>query len=647
MCGLAGALLVSGQAALPDPARMIATLRHRGPDGTGYFRSPECALASARLSIIDLATGDQPVPNEDETVWTVLTGEIFNFIELRAELQGRGHQFRTRSDTEVIVHAYEEYGDRFIERLSGQFAIALWDVRRQRLLLARDRVGIRPLFYTRIGGHLLFASEVKAILAVAPAAATLDEQGLAQVFTFWGTVGQRTVFKGIQSLPPGHSLIVENGTEQLDKYWDWSFPEGPGRTDLSMDEAAEMLHSLLTDVVRQQMRSDVPVGAYLSGGLDSAGIAALARESVGTLQTFSLTFEDPEFDESRYQREMAEHLGVRHSSVRCTAQDIGNAFPRLIWHTEMPVLRTAPAPLLLLARQVHRQGFKVVLTGEGADEVCGGYDLFKEGKIRRFWARQPDSAWRPLLFSKLYPYLARSPVANRHFARLFFGQRLAEVANPFYAHMTRWSTTRGIFKLLSPEIQASLAGANPEDELTRELPGAFDRWSALSRDQYIEVKTLLEGYLLSSQGDRPSMAHSVEGRVPYLDHRVIEFLNGLSPRYKLRALHEKVLLRRALHRRVPESILKRVKQPYRAPDSGSFFLGGRPLPYVEELLSEPNVRRTGYFRPEAVGRLLEKCRTGRALGAGDNMAFVAVLSTLLLHEHFFRGRAAKTSPICA
>jgi len=647
VCGLAGALLVSGQAALPDPARMIATLRHRGPDGTGYFRSPECALASARLSIIDLATGDQPVPNEDETVWTVLTGEIFNFIELRAELQGRGHQFRTRSDTEVIVHAYEEYGDRFIERLSGQFAIALWDVRRQRLLLARDRVGIRPLFYTRIGGHLLFASEVKAILAVAPAAATLDEQGLAQVFTFWGTVGQRTVFKGIQSLPPGHSLIVENGTEQLDKYWDWSFPEGPGRTDLSMDEAAEMLHSLLTDVVRQQMRSDVPVGAYLSGGLDSAGIAALARESVGTLQTFSLTFEDPEFDESRYQREMAEHLGVRHSSVRCTAQDIGNAFPRLIWHTEMPVLRTAPAPLLLLARQVHRQGFKVVLTGEGADEVCGGYDLFKEGKIRRFWARQPDSAWRPLLFSKLYPYLARSPVANRHFARLFFGQRLAEVANPFYAHMTRWSTTRGIFKLLSPEIQASLAGANPEDELTRELPGAFDRWSALSRDQYIEVKTLLEGYLLSSQGDRPSMAHSVEGRVPYLDHRVIEFLNGLSPRYKLRALHEKVLLRRALHRRVPESILKRVKQPYRAPDSGSFFLGGRPLPYVEELLSEPNVRRTGYFRPEAVGRLLEKCRTGRALGAGDNMAFVAVLSTLLLHEHFFRGRAAKTSPICA
>ncbi len=241
-----------------------------------------------------------------------------------------------------------------------------------------------------------------------------------------------------------------------------------------MEEAAETLHALLTDVVRQQLRSDVPVGAYLSGGLDSSGIAALARESVGTLQTFSLTFEDPEFDESSHQRLMAEHLGVRHSSIRCTTRDIGDVFPELIWHTETPLLRTAPAPLMLLARHVHSEGFKVVLTGEGADEVFGGYDLFKEGKIRRFWARQPDSAWRPLLLSRLYPYLSRSPVANRHFARLFFGQGLHELGNPFYAHVTRWTTTRGIFKLLSPEMQQSLASAKPEDELTRQLPAQFE-----------------------------------------------------------------------------------------------------------------------------------------------------------------------------
>lgn len=647
MCGIAGALLASGGVPLPDPARMIAMLPHRGPDATGFFRSPACVLGSARLSIIDLKTGDQPIANEDETLWTVLNGEIFNFIELRAELQSRGHRFRTQSDTEVIVHAYEEFGDRFAEKLSGQFAIALWDVRRKRLLLARDRVGIRPLFYTKIDGRLLFASEIKAILAVAPQAAALDEQGLAQVFTFWSAVGQRTVFKDIHSLPAGHVLIAEAGAERLERYWDWSFPAGQGRIDLTLDEAAEMLHDRLTQAVRQQLRSDVPVGAYLSGGLDSSGIAALARQSVGTLRTFSITFEDPEFDESAYQRQMANFLGVRHCAFRCTARDIGAVFPKLIWHTETPVLRTAPAPLMLLARHVHEQGFKVVLTGEGADEVFGGYDIFKEGKIRRFWARQPQSAWRQLLFSRLYAYLDRSPVANRHFARLFFGQRLTELDSPFYAHLTRWSTTRGIFRLLSPQMQASLVSAQPEDALKEQLPAEFNAWNALSRDQYIEVKTLLEGYLLSSQGDRVAMAHSVEGRLPYLDHRIIEFVNALSPRYKLRGLREKVLLRRALRPLVPETILNRVKQPYRAPDSRCFFQDGEPLSYVQELLSDSNLRRTGYFHPEAVQRLLEKCRTGRALGAGDNMAFVGVLSTLLLHEQFLGRGAAQPSPISA
>lgn len=616
---------------------MIATLRHRGPDGTGYFRSPLCELAHARLSIIDLETGDQPIANEDQSVWTVFNGEIFNFIELRAELQRAGHKFRTKSDTEIIVHAYEEYGERFVERLNGQFAIALWDVPRERLLLARDRTGIRPLFYARCAGRLLFSSEVKAILSVAPEVRALDVQGLAQIFTFWATVGEQTVFRGVRSLPAGTVLVMERGVERLERYWDWRFPKGGERTALSLGDAAEALHGMLADAVAHQLRSDVPVGAYLSGGLDSSGIAALARESVGTLQTFSVTFEEAEFDESVYQRRMAEFLGVRHAAIRCTARDIGLVFPDLIWHTESPLLRTAPAPLMLLARQVHEQGFKVVLTGEGADEVFGGYELFKEGKIRRFWSRQPESTWRPALFSRLYPYLAHSPVANRHFARLFFGQRLGETESPFYAHLARWATTRGIFRLLSPDLQAQMAAAQPEAVLQQQLPADFRRWGNLARDQYIEVKTLLEGYLLSSQGDRVSLAHSVEGRLPYLDHRIVEFANGLPAQYKLRGLREKTVLRRALQRSIPDAILNRVKQPYRAPDSRCFFEEGKPLPYVAELLSSASLRRSGYFRPEAVHRLLEKCRAGRALGAGDNMAFVAVVSTLLLHEHFLGG----------
>ena len=649
MCGFAGSLLAdrAGGVSHPDLAAMIGTLRHRGPDGLNYFRSPRCALAHARLSIIDLETGAQPIANEDETVWTVLNGEIFNYIELRTELQRLGHRFRTRSDTEVIVHAYEEYGDRFLERLSGQFAIALWDTRRERLLLARDRVGIRPLFYARSRGRVLFASEIKAILAVAPEAAALDAQGLAQIFTFWATVGSRTVFRGVQSLRPGHLLILERDSERLEQYWDWTFPDAPGRSDLSLESAAEALRSLLSDAVREQLRSDVPVGAYLSGCLDSAGIAALARQAAGRLQTFSVTFDDAEYDESGFQQRMVEHLGVTHSSVHCTYRDIGNVFPDLIWHTENPILRTAPAPLMLLSQHVHDSGVKVVLTGEGADEVFGGYDLFKEGKIRRFWAKHPDSQWRALPFSRLYPYLARSPVANRHFARLFFGQRLRELDNPFYAHLARWGTTRGIFKLLSPAMRAHLESVQPEQDLAAQLPASFANWGALARDQYIEVKTLLEGYLLSSQGDRVALAHSVETRVPYLDHRIIEFVNALSARYKLRGLREKVLLKKALADALPAHIVQRVKQPYRAPDSQCFFGAGKPLPYVKELLSPSNLRRAGYFHPEAVERLVQKCQTGRALGAGDNMAFVGVLSTQLLHEHFLNGRVSQGSEVSA
>ncbi len=595
----------------------------------------QCALACARLSIIDLETGMQPIANEDESVWTVLNGEIFNFVELRAELEALGHRFRTRSDTEVIVHAYEEYGESFVARLNGHFALALWDIRRSRLVLARDRVGVRPLFYTRARGLLLFASEVKAIFAVAPQMAALDERGLTQVFTFWGTVGQRTVFKDVQSLPPGHLLVVEDRVERLERYWDWTFAAGRGRSDLTVAEAAEALRALLTDAVRLQLRADVPVGAYLSGGLDSSGIAALAAAAGGKLRrTFSITFDDPEFDESGFQRQMAAHLGVEHIAVRCSQRDIGNALPEVIWHTETPLLRTAPAPLMLLSEHARANGCKVVLTGEGADELFGGYDLFKEGKIRRFWARQPRSHGRPLLLARLYPYLAHSPVARRHFAQPFFGQRLQELDNPFYAHLTRWVTARGIFRLLSADFRAVLERSRPEEDLAAELPPGFAGWEPLARDQYVEVKTLLQGYLLSSQGDRVSMAHSVEGRLPYLDHRVIEFVNSLSARYKLRGLREKVLLREALDGLVPQPILQRAKQPYRAPDSQCFFEAGKALPYVEELTSAANLRRTGYFDPEAVGHLLHKCRSGRALGAADNMAFVGMLSTLLLHEHF-------------
>lgn len=639
MCGIAGVWAsVPGQMPARDElVAMIAQLRHRGPDGFGYYQQGPIGLAHARLSIVDLSTGNQPISNEDGSVWVVFNGEIFNYLELRGELEARGHRFSTHSDTETIVHAYEEYGDAFLARLNGQFAIALWDVKLQRLLLARDRVGIRPLFFCEDSGRLLFASEVKALRPVMRQSLRLDAGGLAQVFTFWTTVGDRTVFQGVHSLPPGHMLVIEGGRQRISPFWAWCGAVRAEQSLLSFEDASEELRELLIDAVRLQLRADVPVGAYLSGGLDSSGIVALIRGVSSTpMRTFSVAFEDPEFDESAFQELMVDHLGTDHTTIRCNKRDVGDLFPKLIMHTESPVLRTAPVPLMMLSELVRKEGYKVVLTGEGADEVFGGYDLFKEAKIRRFWAAQPESRARAALLTRLYPYLKHSPVGNAAMAGSFYGQGLAEVGDPFYAHRPRWATTRRLWNFFSPELRDAVAMEDPIHIFAGMLPPDFGSWEGLARDQYVEVQTLLSGYLLSSQGDRVCMANSVEGRVPYLDHRVIEFTNRLPARYKLKGLTEKAILRHALRTYLPASVSSRVKQPYRAPDCLSFFDAGKPLDYVAELLSPGRIKSAGYFQPAAVSRLFEKCRSGRAIGFSDNMAFVGILSTMLLDEVFLR-----------
>jgi asparagine synthase (glutamine-hydrolysing) len=333
---------------------------------------------------------------------------------------------------------------------------------------------------------------------------------------------------------------------------------------------------------------------------------------------------------------MVDHLHTDHTSVQCRNADIGAVFPRLVKHTEIPILRTAAAPLMILSEHVRSAGFKVVLTGEGADEVFAGYDLFKEAKVKRFWARRPDSAWRHRLLTRLYPYLKHSPVGGGAYTQSFFANGLTEVDNPFYAHLQRWTTTRRLWNFFSPDMRASLVDVDPERQLASLLPKEFASWPGLSKDQYVEAQTLLFGYLLCSQGDRVAMANSVEGRVPFLDHRVIEFANRLPPKYKLRGLNEKAILRRAVRDLLPPVVLNRVKQPYRAPDNVSFFKDGKPLDYVEHAFSPERLRASGYFDESSARRLYEKCRTGRAIGFADNMAFVGMLSTMLLDEHFVR-----------
>jgi asparagine synthase (glutamine-hydrolysing) len=653
MCGIAGSIALREGLPPPDLAdveAMLGALRHRGPDEFGLYWDHHAALGHARLSIIDLATGQQPMCNEDGTLWVVFNGEIFDYVELREELVALGHRFRTRSDTEVILHAFEAWGEGAFRRFNGQFAIALWDTSTRTLVLARDRLGVRPLHYCEHDGRLWFASEVKAIFAGAPSfPRALDPEGLAETFTFWTVVPPRTPFAGVSELEPGHVRTISPRGVVDRAFWTPRFPVAPDRgAPEDLGEAVERVLAALQEAVRLRMvRSDVPVGSYLSGGLDSSLVAALGRRAAGArFATFSIRFEDAEFDETPYQREVAALLETDHREIVVRRADIAAVFPRVIAHAERPVLRTAPAPLFLLSGLVHEAGIKVVLTGEGADEMFGGYDLFREGQVRRFWGRAPGSTARPRLLDRLYPYLARSPVAQQAIAREFFGRGRERWREPGFAHRIRWDAAAALQRLFAPAVRRAAAGADVVARLLATAPAELSSWSFLAQDQYLEIRTLLSGYLLASQGDRMLMGHSVEGRFPFLDREVVEVANRLPAWQKLRGLDEKHVLKRAAKGLVPESVTRRPKQPYRAPDA-LCFVGPDAPEWVGELLAEPALTAAGLFDPVGVGRLLRKCRDhglDGQLSNADNMAFVGILSTMLLHDQLVRDAPRRGRP---
>jgi asparagine synthase (glutamine-hydrolysing) len=636
MCGIVGTFNLTRQHPIEEAnlRQMLAMIRHRGPDEFGIYIDSQIGMGNARLSIIDLAGGQQPISNEDKTLWIVYNGEIYNYIELRGELEAQGHRFATNTDTEVILHLYEDHGPACLDHLNGQFAIAIWDSRRRRLFLARDRVGIRPLFYAQRDGALIFGSEIKALLADPRLSAEIDPISLDQVFTFWSPLSPRTILRDIFEVPPGHYMIAHDGRIQIGCYWDLHFPTEPSTQTRNADEAAEKLRSLLIDATRLRLRADVPVGAYLSGGLDSSTITALIRTQTNNhLETFSIAFSDPAFDESTHQQRMAEFLGTDHHILYCDHADIGRAFPDMIWHTEMPMVRTAPVPLFLLSKLVNQHNLKVVLTGEGADEFLGGYNIFKEAKVRRFWAKNPDSSMRPLLLTRLYPYVTNLTKGGNVFLTAFFKERLADLDAPDYSHAIRWRNTARLKRFFSSEMKAALAGYNGSPIEQVSLDETFFDWEPLARAQFLEITIFLSQYLLSAQGDRVAMAHSVEGRMPFLDHRVMEFCNQLPPTFKLRGLKEKYLLKRAVANLLPEETWRRPKRPYRAPIHRSFFNESTP-DYVRDLLAPEDVERRGLFNPRATTQLTKKIEGGIPLGESDDMALVGILSSQLVHRLF-------------
>lgn len=629
MCGIAGIARESeSPVSLDALARMAGAIRHRGPDGYGFYLNGSVGFAHVRLSIVDLARGAQPLTNEDGRVVITYNGEVYNHPELRRELETRGHVFRTASDTEVVVHGYEEWGSRVLDRLNGQFAFAIHDARTNSVFLARDRFGVRPLFYSATADALCFASELKALFASGEIEPALDPVGLDDALTFWGTRPPRTPFRDVACLAPGTFALWRAGSLRVAPYYELDFPEAATEPRDALERLDDLMHSS----VALRMRADVPVGAYISGGLDSSITATLAAAaSPHQLRTFSITFQDERLDESPHQRAVAQALGTRHAVASMDSGAIAEAFPDVVWHAETPLLRTAPAPMYHLARLVKSAGIKVVLTGEGADELFLGYDLFKEVAVRLFCLRRPQSRARPLLFDRLYPYQIERGKGGDFWRKFFVDAGTA--SDPLFSHLPRLALSAWLKQFYAPEYAAHLGRHDRLEDARAALPAKFSTWSPLNRAAYLEMTTLLSPYLLSSQADRMAMAHGVEGRYPFLDHRLFEFAASLPTSSRLIGLREKEILRRWAARRLPAVVPPRGKQPYRAPDAPSFFGDGAPE-WIAERLDPQAIDGAGVFAPRAVAGLVARCRAGRATSVRENQALVAILSTQLLHDQF-------------
>lgn len=637
MCGIAG---IYNYHSPKEPSsernvkNMLSLIKHRGPDESGIFLDADVGMGSVRLSIIDLSSGQQPMSDQSGRYWIVYNGEIFNYTELRSDLIKKGVRFKTTSDTEVVVQMYAFYGSECLKYFNGQFAFSIWDRNKKEMFLARDRVGIRPLFYWHQNNSFAFCSEIKGLFTLDQVEKSLDLESLSQIFTYWTTLTPKTPFKNLFELQPGHYMVLNANGIQINKYWSLDFTSEKTLEVKNWSDSIEELDSLLQDAVKIRLRADVPVGAYLSGGLDSSVTTSYIKKiEPNILNTFSIGFSDKAYDESEYQLEAAKYFKTKHTAFSCTSNELADNFAKTIWHTEFPILRTSPIPMFLLSQRVHEKNIKVVITGEGADEFFGGYNIFKEAKIRRFWASQPNSKIRPRLLTKLYPYIPLLKDAPDISLKMFFGYKLTETENPFYSHLLRWNNTGRLRSFFSNDIISSVNGKDSSDEIYKILPTDFNKWSDLSKSQYLEATIFMSGYLLSSQGDRMAMGNSVEGRYPFLDHRIIEFSTKIPDNFKLNGLNEKFILKKLSVGKIPASVTNRPKQAYRAPITTSLYRQKTSDDMVN-YLSEESINSYGIFNSEKVRTLLTKLEQQDTISEMDQMALVGILSTQMLYKMF-------------
>jgi asparagine synthase (glutamine-hydrolysing) len=566
-------------------------IEHRGPDDEGYFVRRGVGMAMRRLSIIDLASGQQPISNEDGSVAIVFNGEIYNYRALRAELQARGHLFATSSDTETIVHAYEEFGKRCVEHLRGMFAFAIWDERRQQLFVARDRLGIKPLYFHVTGDTLSFASEIKALLAHPGIEAELDRSCLPEYLAFGYLTGSHTMFRGIHKLMPGHTVTVTlDGELDFDRYWDLSAIDVDGHR--SKRYYVQGYRDLLEECVESHLMSEVPLGVFLSGGLDSSTIAALTKKMVdGPVETFSVGYDAPE-SELSYARTVAEHLGTVHHEVSVGPRDFFDALPGLIWHEDEPLVWPSSVSLYFVSR-LARERVTVVLTGEGSDETLGGYSRYAlstwNARLDRMYKRTTPRGFRRWVRSTIEQSRLLGDDHRRRLQHCFFGRDLSKWPDWYFEEFYVAISESEQSRLLHPDLQSEPGAA---------LRTSLDCWEATSGDPIKRLlQTDISSYLIEllMKQDNMSMATSVESRVPFLDHELVEFALQIPSRYNVRGLSGKRVLKEAVADLLPSSIIHRRKMGFPTPLRS--WLRGPELDRIENmLLSTESLNRRLFAR---------------------------------------------------
>jgi len=637
MCGIAGALDLQGRREFPTSRllAMTAAIAHRGPEDEQIHTEPGVALGARRLAIVDLEGGRQPLCNEDGSIWAAQNGELFEYPELQDELRARGHVLATRCDTELWVHLYEEHGRGMFEKARGQFAVSLWDRGERTLILGRDRVGICPLYYAEADGWLIWGSEIKALLASGMIAPRADRKGLDIFFNTFCAGTSRTYFEGIKILSPGHFLMARDGRIELKRYWDLDFPDaGDERRLDDPTPLVDELEHLMRQSVERRLRGDVPVVSYLSGGLDSTVVLGLSSRRMGrAVPSFTIGLDRAGPDERSQARESAEALGSELTTVTMTRADIMGAYPELIRAAEGPMMDSSAACLMRLAQAVHERGFKVALTGEGADEALAGYPWFKSQQIQDALRRRLGEGI-PRMIRRVATGSMRGNPAHLPPREAFRGFRTAQ--QDIYDLMAQARSF-----LYSDAMWTSLGPYSVFDDLGIDNE-RFGRWAPLNQSLYVGYKVMLAGLLLHGKGDRVAMNSSVEGRYPLLDDDVIAFCASIAPEYKLRGLTDKWLLRQVAARTLPKKIANRPKTMFRASRSEAFFDASRPA-WVDQLLSPESLRQTGYFDPEGVAREVRAHRrfpwlprvTAKRLIM--DLSLTCVAATQLWHHTFLGG----------